>query len=281
MLQKNVDLYNYFGIERPVGAQGYLDCYVIERSKEFSADRLRPAMLVIGGGGYAMVSDREKEPIALDFLSKGYDAFVLEYSTKLSGAVYYPYQLLEGCMAMAYIRENSDEFGVDKNHVGAIGFSAGGHLCAMIATISDEKVIKDFLGEKTSLCRPDAVVLCYPVISYGEFAHMGSFQNLTNCNEQLMEQLSLEKRVADKTSPTFIWSTVEDIVVPCENTLMFAAALRKAGVPFEMHIFENGRHGLSLASDEVNSPVPATSEWLKLMYTWLNNRGFKISNQEK
>ena len=139
MKTERIDLYEHFGIPRPNGAEGYLTTYIIERNKEFSGKRFRPAMLVIPGGGYKMVSAREEEPIALYYLSQGFDAFTLKYSVK---PIAFPYQLLEGCMAMAYIRENAEELGVDKEHVSAIGFSAGGHLCGMLGSISDEKEIK-------------------------------------------------------------------------------------------------------------------------------------------
>ena len=277
MKTERIDLYEYFGITRPNGAQGYLDSYIIERSDEFSENRLRPAMLVIAGGGYGFVSNREKEPVALYYVAQGFDAFTLTYSIN---PISYPYQLLEGCMAMAYIRENADIYGIDNEHVSAVGFSAGGHLCAMLATVCDEKEIKEFLGDKVSLCRPDAVVLSYPVITLGEKTHYGTSVNISGGDENLKARLSLENRVTDKSSPAFIWTTVNDATVPCENSLYMALAYKKAGVPFELHVFENGVHGLSLATEEVNTPNAPVSVWKDLSMTWLKNRGFKISNKE-
>ena len=276
MKTERIDLYAYFGIERPNGAQGYLDSYIIERSKEFSNNRLRPAMLVIAGGGYGWVSEREKEPIALYYVAQGFDAFALTYST---APIAFPYQLLEGCMAMAYIRENAEELGVDKEHVCSVGFSAGGHLCAMLATIFDEKEIKEFLGDKVSLCRPDVVVLSYPVITTGEKTHCGTATNISGGDEKLRARLSLENRVTEKSSPAFIWTTVNDASVPCENSLYMAMSYKRNKVPFELHIFENGIHGLSLATEEVNTPNAPVNKWLSLSMTWLKNRGFKIKNQ--
>lgn len=270
-----IDLYAYFGIERPDGAQGYLNAYVIERSKEFSPNRIRPAMLVIAGGGYGFVSEREKEPVALYYLAQGYNAFTLEYSI---APIKYPYQLLEGCMAMLYIKQNADILGVDPEHVAAIGFSAGGHLCAMLATISDEKEVKDFLGDKVSLCRPDAVILSYPVITTGEKTHFGTAKNISGGDEALKARLSLENRVTKNASPAFIWSTATDAGVPCENSLYMASAYSKLKVPFELHIFAEGVHGLSIATEEVNTPNAPVSEWFNLSLTWLKNRGFKINN---
>ena len=275
MKTERIDLYEYFGITRPNGAQGYLDSYIIERNEEFSKNRLRPAMLVIAGGGYCGVVAWEKEPIALYYLAQGFDAFVLTYSTV---PIAFPYQLLEGCMAMAYIRENADKYRIDNEHVSAIGFSAGGHLCAMLATVYDEKEIKIFLGDKISLCRPDAVVLSYPVITTGEKTHNSTAVNISGGDVKLKARLSLENRVTEKSSPAFIWTTANDETVPCENSLYMALAYKKAGVPFELHVFENGVHGLSLATEEVNTPNAPVSVWKDLSITWLNNRGFRISN---
>lgn len=270
-----IDLYKYFNLERPDGANGYLDCYIRERKKEFSFKRFRPAMLVIPGGGYGMLSDREREPIVMHYLNNGYQAFCLEYSLR---PIYFPYQLLEGCMAICYIRENADELGVDKCHVGAIGFSAGGHLCAMLATICNDKAIKDFLGERVNLCRPDAVILSYPVIVHNEFENKGSIDNISGNKEELKQKLSLEKRVDKNSAPAFIWTTVTDEMVPCENSLMMAMAYRKAQVPFELHIFEEGRHGLALCNKEtcwISEPV---EKWIQLSDIWLKNMGFEIKD---
>ena len=177
---------------------------------------------------------------------------------------------------MAYIRENAEKFGVDKNHVAAIGFSAGGHLCAMLATLSDGDDAKKFMGDKVSLTRPDAVILSYPVISSGDIAHVGSFNNLCGDDEKLRSELSLENRVTANSSPAFIWSTVTDGSVPCENSIYYALACKRCGVPFELHVFAEGQHGLSLATEEVFSVNKPVQKWVKLSLTWLKGRGFGI-----
>lgn len=277
MICERIDLYNYFGIKRPQGAEGYLDTYIRKESAEFSLGRKRPAMLVIPGGGYAMVSAREGCPIALEYLTIGFHSFVLNYSV---APLCYPTQLIEAGMAMAWIRENAEKYLIDANHVAAIGFSAGGHLCGMLATMFEEKELVDALGEKAKLCRPDGVILSYPVISAGEFAHRGSFNNLSGLKPELYDKLSLEKRVTEKSSPAFIWSTSNDLTVPCENSLLMALAYRKVGIPIELHIIEPGRHGLSTCDAEVNSPESTVRAWINLSKTWLVNRGFVITNKE-
>ena len=271
---ERIDLYKYFKVKRPKNAQGYLNNYVISPCEEMGLNRLRPAMLVIGGGGYLFVSDREKEPVAIHYLSKGFDAFVLEYSVK---PIAYPYQLVEACMAIAYIRENAEKLGVDKEHVGAVGFSAGGHLCAMLGNLFDEQVVKETLKDKANLCRPDAVVLAYPVISGGEFAHDESMNNISGGNNELRQALSLENRVKENSAPAFIWATMNDGCVRSENSLLMAYAYKKAKIPFELHVFEDGSHGLSLAIAETVRINDEASKWVELCDAWLSKRGFKIS----
>ena len=273
MFCEKVDLYKYFGLKRTGGEEGFLNVYVPEAPSY--PTRTRPAMLVIAGGGYAFVSPREKECVALAYIAKGFAAFTLEYSI---APVRFPAQLIEGAMAMVYIRENAAKLGVKPDKVAAIGFSAGGHLTGMLATCFDRAEVKAVLKEKAALVRPDAVILSYPVITGGEKAHRGSFDNLCGDNKELISALSLETCVTEKASPAFIWATADDNAVPSENSLFMALAYKTAGVPFELHIFESGVHGLSLATEEtawVNEPV---QKWLSLSYTWLKNRGFVLSD---
>lgn len=272
MVCETVDLYKYFGVEREEGAQGYLDCYVPEISKEV-APRLRPAMLVVAGGGYSLVSDRERECIVFSYLAQSFVAFALRYSV---APIRFPAQLIEADMAMIYIRENAEKFAVNKERVAAIGFSAGGHLAGMLGIIPEEKEAKDVLGEKVKLARPDAVVLSYPVVTGGEKAHFGSFKNLCADDGKLIERLSLETRVNGSSAPAFIWATANDNCVPSENSLLLAAAYKRAGVPFELHIFEDGQHGLSLSTEETQYPNEAVAAWVKLCNKWLTSHGFTI-----
>ena len=273
MKTERIDLYEYFNVERPEGAEGYLTSLLLDEY-DFAEGRVRPAMLILGGGGYLYVSQREKEPVALKYLSNGYQVFMLDYSFK---PVQFPCQLIEGAMAMAYIRKNAKKLGVDNNHVSAIGFSAGGHLCGMLATLFNAPELYDTLGKDAEYCRPDAVILSYPVITSGEKTHGESFDNLTGGDAQLKERLSLEKCVTKNSSPAFIWATMNDGAVPVENSFLMAKAYKENNVPFEFHVFEDGIHGLSTAEKETlyeNIPV---QKWLELSLTWLSNRGFKIN----
>ncbi len=267
-----IDLYEKFGLKRKDGEQGYLSTYVVEGYQEFCTNRKRPAMLVLGGGGYEYVSDREKEPIALYYLSQGFNVFVLEYSV---APITFPSALIEACMAMAYIRENANELYVDENHVAGIGFSAGGHLLGTLSTMFDCDEVKSVLGDKYKLCRPDAIVFCYPVVSSDKnITHQGSIDSLCAGDEKIIERVSIDKNITKNSPPAFIWATVEDACVPVENTFELALAYKKVGVPFELHVFETGRHGMSLATKETIYESPAIHTWLKMSITWLKNRGF-------
>lgn len=274
MYCEKIDLYKYFGLKRKGEEKGYLNVYIPE-APDYPT-RVRPAILVIAGGGYGCVSPREKECIALAYIANGFAAFTLEYSI---APVRFPSQLVEAAMAMAYIRENAEKFAIKSDKIAAIGFSAGGHLAGMLATLFDCEEVKATLKEKAALIRPDAVVLSYPVITSGDKAHKGSFYNL--CGEEnlkLQEELSLENCVSANSSPAFIWATADDGAVPSENALYMACAYKKAGVPFELHIFEHGQHGLSLATAEtgvINKPV---QKWLSLSITWLLEHGFILND---
>ncbi len=265
-----VDLYKYFNVKRPEGAQGFLTVYQIG-TYSFVQNRRRPAVLVIAGGGYEYVSQREKEPIALWYVAQGFNAFTLEYSVE---PVSYPAQLLEGAMAMAYIRENAKEYSILEDKVLATGFSAGGHLCAMLGTLFNEQVIKDALGERAKYCKPNGLVLCYPVLTMGEKTHEGSAKRLIGGKADLRQELSLENRVTKDTPPCFIWHTTTDAGVPVENSLYFALALKKNGVPFELHSFREGGHGASLCTVETVTINNAVSKWKDLLVTWLNETGY-------
>ena len=274
MKTERIDLYAYFNLERPNGAIGYLNTYVLG-TYAFCPNRVRPAMIILPGGGYKYRSDRENEPIAVKFLEKGYNVFVLEYSI---APISYPTQLIEGLMAVAYVRENAKSLGVNPDMIGAIGFSAGGHLCGMLSTMFNEPVVKEKLGKKAKFCKLNASVLCYPVILSGEKTNRPTMENISGSDKTLEEYLSIDKRVTKDSVPAFIWHTTQDGSVPVESSLELASAYRKAGVPFELHLFEVGGHGLSLCSKEtnlVNEPVKA---WIDMMFTWLTIRGFDITD---
>ncbi len=281
--EKKIDLYKYFNLPRPEGAKGYLNSYILERSKEYSANRMRPAMIVFTGGGYWMRSDREKEPIALSYLAKGFNAFTVEYTVgSESDNAHMPVMLIEACMAVAFVRENADKYFIRKDKIGVIGFSAGGHLAGSVTTMWNEISVQNALKEKYTLARPDVAVLCYPVITFTHPTHGGTRDWATNSNPDLYDYYSLEKRVTKNTSPCFIWATSEDNCVPPISSILMAQALAENGVPFDLHIYHKGGHGLALAnresasSDDANCILPIAEGWFEQSIKFLSGLDFKV-----
>lgn len=281
MVYEKIDLYKYFNLKRGEGISGYLQTYVPHSTPELKK-KVRPAMLVIPGGGYVWVSDREAEPVALKFMINGYCSFVLNYSVNTA----YPVPLLEACMAMVYLRENAEKYCIERKHIGAIGFSAGGHLAGMLSNIYNENEITDILGEKAHLARPDAVVLSYPVITMGDKTHQTTCETITGLNPKLIDKLSIEKRVTKNSAPAFIWHTVEDPCVPVENSMLLASAYKNASVPFALHLFEKGGHGLSLCTAETHNLtrqdklLEYIGKWFELAMDWLASCGFCVEVEE-
>ena len=251
MQTQRIDLYKYFNIERKDGYAGYLNATIYSESNYYPT-RKRPAIIVVAGGGYSEICEREGEPIAMAYLGNGCNAFTLEYSISPKT---YPAQLIEGCMAIAYLKLNAQSLGIKENCVAICGFSAGGHLSAMTATMFNQQPVLDALKDKAVFARPDAVVLGYSVISNGEFKHTRSLDNISGGKEDIKQLLSLEDRVTKNSSPAFIWTTVNDDRVPCENSFLYALACRKNGVPFEFHAYEDGHHGLGLARKTTATPL--------------------------
>ena len=227
-----------------------LTIYLPQNSPEMPNMTHRPSVLVIPGGGYHMCSDREAEPIALGFLEKGYAAYVLRYS--VMDAAKWPNPLRDAETAIDCIRSHAAEWDIDPDRIAAIGFSAGGHLAAALATISTHK--------------PNALILGYPCI-----------MNEMDCIYEFGAP-SLDNEVTAQTPPTFIFAASDDTIVPIRHSLRFASALDLAGVPFEMHIYERGGHGFSLATPVVCSTEKSLAYcgdckgWLDDCTRWLAKR---------
>lgn len=241
--------------------------YIPDNSTEIEKDRKHPAVLVLPGGGYEMTSEREGEAVTLKFASEGICAFVLKYHVSPAR---FPAALCEALTALAFIRENSSEYQVDKDNISVCGFSAGGHLAASTGVHWKREEIVKRIGKEPAAVRPDKLVLCYPVITGGEYTHEGSMKNLLGDKrneEELLLFNSLEKQVAADTPRTFIWHTWDDNVVPVENTLLFISALARNKVEAEVHIYPKGSHGLSLGNHVVNGgwnygEDHPSSEWI-------------------
>lgn len=240
----------------------------------------RDAILVIPGGGYGTVcDDREGEPIALAFLAAGVNAFVLKYS--VGPKAVFPRPLADASLAMQHIRTHAAEYHINPDRVFAVGFSAGGHLTASLGTFWHLDSLKEALPDlPEGINRPTGVILCYAVLTAGNMAHKGSFYNIlgtTTPTEEELDRYSIEKHIDDRTAPAFFMHTANDQVVPVENALYTAQAYSAAKVPFEMHIYPNGPHGVALGNWQTGCNNPgwedsAIEKWVSHAVEWMKTR---------
>ena len=239
----------------------------------------RRAIIVCPGGGYQFLSEREAEPVALQYFAAGLNVFILRYSVKEKALNDAP--LIESALAVKHIRENADRYFVDPAYIFITGFSAGGHCAAMCGTLWNHPVVREALGidrgeAPEGINRPTATVLCYPVITANPFAHRGSIDTLCGGPSEDTDgayHFSVELHVDKTTSPAFIWHTFTDKTVPVENALLYASALTEHKVPFELHIYPEGKHGLALCneitwSQNPDSIVPHCEDWINLAIKW-------------
>ena len=228
------------------------------------------AIVVFPGGGYSHLSEiKEGSDVAKWLNTLGISAFVVKY--RLGMKYRQPNQLLDAARSVRMVRSRAKEWGILPDHIGILGFSAGGHLASTLGTQFDagKPDAKDEIDRVSS--RPDLMVLVYPVITMGEFAHNGSKLNLLgeNPTPELVKLYSNELQVTKDTPPTFLAHSVADPGVPVENSLMFVEALRKARVPFELHLYEQGPHGFGLAPTN-----PVLASWTDRCADWLGLHGF-------
>ena len=225
------------------------------------------AVIVCPGGGYGhLAMEKEGSKIAEWLNSFGVTAFVLRYRHAGTGH-HYPTPMLDGQRAVRTVRARAHEWSLDPRKIGVMGFSAGGHLASTLGTHFDagDPSAADPIDRVSS--RPDFMILCYPVISFtSEFTHTGSRKNLLGKkpDPKVVRSLSNELQVTSETPPAFLFHTDEDRVVPCENSVAFYLALRRAGVPAELHIYRHGGHGAGLAHD-----VPGTRDWPNRCQEWI------------
>ncbi|MEJ7591902.1 MAG: alpha/beta hydrolase [Planctomycetaceae bacterium] len=231
------------------------------------------AIVICPGGGYAIhATDHEGVQPAKYFNSIGVTAFVLRY--RLS-PYRHPVPLMDAQRALRFVRAHADEFKIDKHRVGIMGFSAGGHLTSTSVTHFDGGDVNaaDVIDRESS--RPDFGILGYPVVSLtSDFAHRGSGSNLLGKDptDEQLKSLSNELNVTAETPPLFLFHTSEDTGVPAENSVSMYLACRKAGVPAELHVYQQGPHGVGLANEH-----PALSQWITSAGTWLRQNSLLVS----
>jgi len=231
-------------------------------------DRPLGAIVVCPGGGYVARAEHEALRIAKRANELGFHGFVVQYSVAPHK---HPQPLLDLSRAMRLIRQHAFEWHVAPEHLAVLGFSAGGHLAGSLGVHHAAPYLQEeALADRFSNA-PNALILCYPVISGVNFAHQGSFTNLSGgaLDKAFLEEMSLELHVTEATPPAFLWHTADDATVPVENSLLFAQALSQAKVPFELHIYPHGRHGLGLAEEN-----PHIATWSSLAGEWLRSLGW-------
>ncbi len=257
------------------GSESYakLETYILDTPAEKIAMKKRPMVVVCPGGAYGKLSYREGEPIAIHFLNQGYHAGVLRYSVTPAR---FPTALLELGTTMKLIHEHAEEWNVDVKRIILVGFSAGAHLTASLGVFYRKSWFTEKLGVTSEILKVKGMILSYPVISSEEeIGHLPSFHNLLGERfEELKEDLSIEKQVDEYTPPAFLWHTLKDQTVPVENSFVMMSALKKAGVSAELHVFPEGEHGLSLATELVRRAdgtgvQTECQKWIELADIWL------------
>jgi acetyl esterase/lipase len=230
------------------------------------------AIMICPGGGYVQLTPSEGNDYALWINQHGVTCFVLK-SRLGSHGYHYPAEFQDVTRGMRWVRAHTDDYKIDPKRIGIMGSSAGGHLAATLMTHFDygDTNSTDVIERQSS--RPDIGILCYPVITMGELTHQGSKDNLLgkDPSPELVKLLSNELQVTHTTPPCFLWTTYEDGLVPMENTMMFAEALRKNRVPFDLHIYQKGGHGMGLKD---KPPFAHPHPWTGDCLFWLKAQGF-------
>lgn len=267
------------------------DTYLLNNSKEYNVDKKRPLVIVCPGGGYAFTSDREAEPIALKFNSVGMHSLVLWYTVYDQVKNVPRNALIELAQTIKYAREHAEEWFIDPDKIIVCGFSAGGHLTLQIATRWHEEWLAKEVGTTSDKLKVNLAIPCYPGAvptrfekgDYG-FAHQ-LIENPNTANERMygtdtpndeeVDEYNILLHVSENTPPMFVWHTYEDVLVDVSNSLQLGCKLREFNIPFEMHIFEKGEHGLALC-DRTTARKPShynkhVIHWFSLCEEWLSD----------
>lgn len=284
-----------------------LTAYILDNSQEINIKR-RPTVIICPGGGFLMTSDREAEPIAVKFSGEGYNVFILRYTIHFNDKNLdsnnlprgneestYPRPLLDLGKAILTVRRNADAWSVDTNKIFVCGFSAGGHLAASLGVHWNDKLLKEKFRVESELFRPNGLILGYPILDYSLIEELRLEKNdkslnefwkssnkaifgETNPSQEYLKKLSPVNYISKNTPPTFMWHTASDGLVSVRNSLNFATELSKKGISYELHIFENGGHGLALCN-EVTANEPShvnknAEKWFDMAIAWLEKYKF-------
>lgn len=274
MLYRRFVLEEYFDGLSKRDNKASLTVYCREKEYGKRTEKKHPCVMICPGGAYEYLCEREAEPVALRLLGAGYNAAVCRYGIAEDGAEW-PDQLIELSAAVALLRRNADALGCDPDRIIVMGFSAGGHAAASLGVF--HAAAAERLRLEKGENRPNGLVLCYPVISGGEYAHRDSFRNLLGkqYSAEMADRVSIEKNINADVPPVFIWHTRADATVPVENTELMEAALKQRGIPVEAHYFTEGVHGLALADETTAAREEhicrEAAEWFGRFLEWSEN----------
>lgn len=272
MNYQEISLKQVFPQLAELSGEPILRAYLPENLAEMGREeQKRPCLLICPGGAYAFVSQREGEPVALPFLAEGCNVFLLKYSV---APYHFPAQLCEVAAALELIYRHAADWHCDTEKIALMGFSAGGHLAAHYANAYRWSEVRAYFPDSKPV---QASILCYPVITARkDVAHLGSFRNLLGkdaLTEEEVQRFSCENQVSEKTPPAFLWHTATDESVPVGNSLLYAQALAEHHVPFALHIYPAGGHGLATVDEHTNAPLPAAvshaHDWMAAAKAWL------------
>lgn len=239
----------------------------VDKDSGFETRNKSKAVIIVPGGGYSFVANREADPVAIEFLKRNYACFILRYTTDAK----FPIPHLEVLNAIRHIRKNVDEYHIDKNKICMIGFSAGGHLVASYSALCEEKELLDCQNICESInTKPNAIILSYPVIDMKSKTHGGSRDIITRGDSYLIDLLSVQNNIQRNYPATFIWSTEEDDIVPIENTYMMDEALTKAKIEHECVVFKHLGHGLSVCNPYFDVIPNDKKEDYAINRTWID-----------
>ena len=264
-------------IEEPIKVEGSADYakviwYLLDYSEEIGISK-RPIVIICPGGGYCFTSDREAELFAMQWTACGYHAAVVRYS--VSPEAEYPVALNELATVVRRAHRMAEEWLIDEKLIILEGSSAGGHLACNYGQSWDKPLLFELTGAPAGELKPAGLILNYPVITSGEYAHEDSFRKLLGERyDEMKDSLSLENNVDSSMPPAFIWTTNEDGLVPAENSFLLALEMRKKGIPVELHMYAKGDHGLGLADIRTMTPdhqclVPSVTTWMNLARIWI------------
>ena len=261
MIHEIIELKDYY----PINTDAYLEV-IIPYNDDNLLRKKSPGIIIVPGGGYSFVSIREADPVAFSFASEGFLTFVLHYSIKTC----YPTPMLELAYSIDYLRKNADKYYLDKDKLGIIGFSAGGHLVTSYGYLYEHSDFKKNININSDQLRPNFIIASYPVITMKEQTHMDTRKNITSLQPELIKLLSVEDNITTNYPPTFVWTTLEDACVPPENTMMYIKALKDNNIKHDYYIYPYLDHGLSILNPLVHERDFLLTNKAKDASLWFN-----------